>query len=108
MLMLANLAILATEIVFINLLKTNELDSPKKNEIGYGFNAVGYLLFNLAHWMFAYKYFKMSRQLPFKLARREVPRNVFICDKITNWILLSFNSIPPILYGVGAIGKYSA
>ena len=80
MLMLANLAIIAGEITFINEVETNQLDSPYKNEILFSFNAFGFLLFNLAHWMFAYKYFKMSRQLPFELAKREVPKNVVVCD----------------------------
>ncbi len=77
--MLANLAVLAQEFTFINMVKTNGF-SDRSAEIGYSFNAVGYLLCNLAHWMFAYKYFKMSRQLPFELAKREVPKNVVVCD----------------------------
>ena len=43
-----------------------------------------------------------------KLVNIKVPRFIVICDNITNWIFLSLNSIPPILYGVGAIGYYQA
>ena len=68
------------------------------------FNCVGLLLFNLSHWMFAHKYFEISRQTPFKLANKKVPRRMIICDKITNWVFLSFNCIPPVLAGVAAIG----
>ena len=82
--------------------------SDKKLEILYGFRATGLLLFNVAHWMFAYKYFYMARQVPFKLANREVLKNIVICDKITNWVFFSLNFIPPILYGVGVIGYYEA
>ena len=105
MLMLANLAFLSDEITSLNMLKTNDY-SVKKLEIYYCLRAVGLLLTNVAHWMFAYKYFFMARQLPFKLAKREVPRNIVICDKITNWVFLSLNAIPPILYGIGEIVYY--
>ena len=30
------------------------------------------------------------------------------CDKITNWVFLILNAIPPILSGLGYIGYYSA
>ena len=58
--------------------------------------------------MFAQKYFKMARQTPFKLAKREVPKNIVICDQITNWVFLILNSIPPVLYGVGSISYFEA
>ena len=74
----------------------------------YGFLAASLLLFNVGHWMFAHKYFSMSRQLPLKLVNIKVPRIIVICDNITNWIFLSLNSIPPILYGVGVIGLFQA
>ena len=45
----------------------------------------------------------MARQVPFKLTKREVTRNIVICDKITNWVFLSLNSIPTILFFVGEI-----
>ena len=105
MLMLANLAFLASEIVFMNELKTEKTD--EKMEVFYGLRAVGLLLINVSYWMFAYKYFFMARQLPFKLAKREVPRNVVICDQITNRIFLSLNIIPPIFFGLGEIVYYA-
>ena len=49
----------------------------------------------------------MARQTPFKLAQRLVPINIFICYQITNWVLISLNSIPCILCGVGEIVYYS-
>ena len=54
--------------------------------------------------MFAHKYFEISRQTPFKLANKQVPRRMIICDKITNWVFLSLNCIPPVVTGVAAIG----
>ena len=54
--------------------------------------------------MFAHKYFSMSRQLPCKLAKVEVPKRIVLCDKITNWIFLTLNAIPPIVYGVSSVG----
>ena len=78
MLMLANLAFLANEIVFMNELKTEVTN--KKKEIFYGLRAFGLLLFNVSHWMFAYKYFKMSRQIPFKISKRKIPRKIVVCD----------------------------
>ena len=102
-----NLARLAAETVWINMLKTEDF-STKKFQICYGFGAAALLLFNVGHWMFAHKYFSMSRQLPLKLVNIKVPRFIVICDNITNWIFLSLNSIPPILYGVGFIGYFQA
>ena len=64
MLIAANLAVLAEEIVFINEVKLDNFSS-KTSEIYFGLDATGLLLFNIAHWMFAYKYFKMSRQKSF-------------------------------------------
>ena len=107
MLMLANIAFLSDEIVYINLLKTDDY-TDEKLEIYYGLQAVGLLLFNISHWMFAYKYFFMARQVPFKLANREVPKNIVICDKITNWVFFSLNFIPTILYGIGGVASYPA
>ena len=72
----------------------------------FGFAAAALLLFNVGHWMFAHKYFSMSRQLPLKLVNIKVPRFIVICDNITNWIFLSLNSIPPILTGVAGIGAW--
>ena len=96
-LILANIANLAQEAV-----KMTEI-TPKKQEIGLGFLATGYFLFNIGHWMVAEKYFSMARAAPFKIAQTEVPKSIRICDKITNWVFLSLNAIPPILYGVGYI-----
>ena len=58
--------------------------------------------------MFAHKYFSMSRQLPCKLAKVEVPKRIVLCDKITNWIFLTLNAIPPIVYGVSSVGEWKA
>ena len=105
-LIIANMANLASETVWMNELKTGE--SNKKDEINYGFLATGYFLFNVGHWMFAEKYFSMARKAPFKLAQTEVPRRILICNQITNWVFLSLNAIPPILFGVGLIGYHEA
>ena len=77
-------------------------------EICSGLQATTYLLFNVAHWMFAHKYFSMSRQLPCKLAKLKVPRSIVWCDRITNLILISLNAIAPIAYGYSAIGALKA
>ena len=58
--------------------------------------------------MFAHKYFSMSRQLPCKLAKVEVPKRIVLCDKITNWIFLTLNIIPPIIFGVSGVGAFKA
>ena len=61
MLMLANLAFLAEEIMYINILKTEASSLSKKREIALGIGAFGLLMFKVAHWMFSQKYFKMAR-----------------------------------------------
>ena len=38
-----------------------KLFSTEKLEIYDVFWAIGYLLFNISHWMFAHKYFEMAR-----------------------------------------------
>ena len=91
----------------MNELKTGEFTN-KKTKIFDGFMASGLLLFNVGHWMFAEKYFSMACEAPFKLAQTEVPRRILICNKITNWIFLSLNAIPPILFGVLFIGSIEA
>ena len=106
-LILANMASLASEAVNMNELKAGEF-TDTKDEIFVCFNATGLLLFNVGHWMFAEKYFSMACEAPFKLAQKEVPRRILICNKITNWIFFSLNAIPPVLWGVGAIGYYEA
>ena len=45
----------------------------------------------------------MAIQAPFKLAQKEVPKRTVLCDQITNWVLLSLNVIPPVLFGLGII-----
>ena len=66
--------------------------------------SVGFLLFNVSHWIFSHRYFSIAQQTPFKLANEEVPRRIVISEKISNWVLLALNSITPILYGVGVFG----
>ena len=74
----------------------------------FGINYTAHLLFNVSHWMFSFKYYSMSRQTPFKAAKQEMPRGMIRCYKVTNWVFLILNAIPPILSGVGYIGYYSA
>ena len=50
----------------------------------------------------------MSRQTPYKIAKKEVPRKIVVCDKITNLVFLSLNTIPPILNGIGMVGYDAA
>ena len=69
--------------------------------------AIGFLLFGVAHWMWGFKYFSVSRQMPFKLANEEVPKKMIKCQKITNWIFLTLNCIAPMLFGIGAIRDLS-
>ena len=89
------------------MLKTEDY-SAKKLCIFFGLDAISYLLFNVSHWMFAFKYFSMSRQTPYKIAKQEVPTGIVRCDRITNWVFLSINAIPPILYGVSEFGREAA
>ena len=60
--------------------------------------------------MFAFKYFKITRQMPIKLANRKVPKQIVICDHINNGVFLSLNCIAPILtaafYITGIILEY--
>jgi len=64
------------------------------------------LLFNVGHWMFAHRYFKMSRQAPYKLSHEEVPRKIVVWDEINYWVFLSVNILPSILELIGVIGFY--
>ena len=100
----ANLAYLAKEITYINMINTGF--PIKKYVILFSFGAFELLLFNVGHWMFAHKYFTMSRQAPHKLSQKEVPRGIVVCDEIINWVFLSLNALPPVLYFVGVIGFY--
>lgn len=69
----------------------------REAEIAVGLNCFGFLLFNVSHWMFAFKYFSITRQMPFKLASLQVPRTIVICDRINNGLFFSLNCIAPIL-----------
>ena len=71
--------------------------------ISVGINCTGYILFNVSHWMFAFKYFSLSRQIPFKQAGKEVPRRIAICDKITDWVFFTLNWIAPVLLATGLV-----
>jgi hypothetical protein len=82
--------------------------SDKKYEIVDGFNSSGFILFNVSHWMFAFKYYSMSRQSSYKIAKQEVPQRILKHDRITNWVFLTLNTLPPILLGVGYIGYHIA
>ena len=77
--------------------------SDEKWEIFDVFNALGFLLFNVSHWMFAFKYYSMSRQSSYKISKQEVPQRLLKHDRIINWVFLTLNTLPPILYGVGYI-----
>jgi hypothetical protein len=57
-----NLAKLVEETIWRNMEKTRDSLSLKKWEAMYGFSSTGYLLFNVSHWMFAFKYYIMSKQ----------------------------------------------
>jgi hypothetical protein len=61
-----------------------------------GVNCLEFLLFNVSHWIFAFKYFSITRQMPFKLVNLKVPRSILICDRLNNVVFLRLNSIAPI------------
>ena len=107
MLIGANLCYYAEEIVLMNMIKT-EVYSNKKVATYYSIDAAAFFLFNVAHWMFAHKYFSMARQTPFKLDNKEVPKSIVKSDKIINWVFLCLNSVPPTFYGAGIIGFFVA
>ena len=95
-----NLAAIAQESISINTVRHFDF-TMKKYLIYYSFESLGMALCNMAHWMFAHKYFKISRQTEYKLANKKVPRKIIMCDKVTNWIFLILNGIAPILNGFG-------
>ena len=99
MLITANVALISDQLVWLNMVKTFDY-SNKKITIAYGFTSLGLLLFGVSHWMFAFKYYSMSRKIPYQLAKRDVPGRIVSCDRITNWFFLSLNIVIPLLYGI--------
>ena len=60
-------------------------------------NCVGFILFNIANWMYAHLNFKSSQELAYKIENKEVPRSTVMATRILNWILVSLNFIIPVL-----------
>jgi hypothetical protein len=63
-------------------------------------NGVWMLCFNLAHWMFAFSYYKISRIRSFTLDNKNVPETIIKFDQNTNRVLFSLNIIVPLLFGI--------
>ena len=66
MLIGANLCYYAEEIVLMNMIET-EVYSNKKVATYYSIDAAAFFLFNVAHWMFAHKYFQWLAKHLFNL-----------------------------------------
>ena len=74
------------------------LDYPNYvHGLSLSLSCLGFFLFNVSHWMFAFQYFSITRKMPFKLVNLKVPRPIVICDHINNGIFLTLNCIAPTL-----------
>lgn len=55
--------------------------------------------FNVAHWMFAFEYYSISRYMPYLLMKTTPSRQMIRCDELINKILMFFNVLAPIMSG---------
>ena len=117
MLVVYNLTSLATDILYIDM---KQVSGDQETWLYCGYNpescpireietstllfCFGILLFNVSHFMFAHKYYEISKTMPFKIENKEVPRKTIICNKVLYWIFLILNLIFPILTAVGFVG----
>lgn len=56
--------------------------------------------FNVANWVFAFRYFTISRAMPFCLAGKPVPAEITKRDERTNIVFLTLNVLSPLLEGI--------
>jgi hypothetical protein len=102
-----NLCSIAEKSVYVNMDKTG-VYPYNKLKIAISLSSLGLLLFGVSHWMFAFKYFSMSRQTPYKLTKKQVPRSLVVCDKVTNWVFFSLNCLAPTRIWIGYVVYYTA
>ena len=74
-----NLCSIAEKCMYISMNK-KEVYPLDMLKITISLSSLGLLLFGVSHWMFAFKYFSMSRQTPYKLQKTEVPSSIVVCD----------------------------
>ena len=105
MLIVYNLTSLAASLVFY--LLGNNAISDGSAWIYLGIvGGLNNLCFNIAHWMFAFSYYQISRRTPHALNGDKVPPNMVKRDQTTNRIFFSLNVIVPIVYGVSQWGTF--
>lgn len=56
--------------------------------------------FNLAHWLFAFEYYAISKLIPFVLQNRSLPEGMLIQQKLLFWAVLALNILTPFLEGL--------
>ena len=55
-------------------------------------------LFCIAHWIFAFEYYKNSYQTPLVLEKKTIPRARQILNKVIFWVFICFNILFPMAY----------
>ena len=64
-------------------------------------NAVQNFFFSLSHTMIAFKYYRIARNVPYKLKEEEPPEET-VREKVSQWTLIAFCYIGPALMGPAA------
>lgn len=62
------------------------------------FAAVRDITFNLAHWIFAIKYWLIALEMQYLIAGRQLSKNLILVIKITNWTFVGLDLVMPLVY----------
>lgn len=62
-------------------------------------NAVRDSAFNVAHWMFAFEYYCISRYMPFIFMKITPDAGMVRCDELVNKVLIFVNVLVPVVNG---------
>ena len=63
-------------------------------------NVIELACFNVAHWIFAFQYFKISRSAPHAFNDSNIIKQNEKCDSALNKIMMFFNILLPVLFGI--------
>jgi len=59
--------------------------------------------FNVAHWMFAFEYYIISRYMPYLLMKTRPSSRMIRCDELINKFFMFFNVFAPIMSGASLL-----
>jgi hypothetical protein len=103
MLALNNIGVIADCEINRIIVRHNNEGSPTSKQVDLGqflSTQVRDISFNLAHWLFAFEYYAISKLIPFVLQHRSLPEGMLVQQRLLFWAVFALNITTPFLEGL--------